>query len=130
MANDEAKALRERRQTQTRREQARQAEEQTPAAVGASEAPRRRFALGDPSEPRVIPHNGMTSDGIGTGYRVAESDVTEMIYPAGCVTPTVRVRWRRGQRVPTAVYERWQAEQSEPATACDEAVPRSGAPAE
>ena len=132
MANTEAKTLRERRQAQTQHEQARKAVDATPVGIGVDESPRRRFALGDPTEPCVAEMGGMGHDGIGTGYRVAECDVTETIYPAGCVTPVVRVRWRKGHRVPTATYERWLAERQEkPQTKGNAApAPNDGAPAE
>lgn len=132
MANIEAKALRTRRQEQTQRQQARRLEENTPVTVGVDEPSRKRLMFGDPTEPRVAEVGGMGHDGIGTGYRVAECDVTETIYPAGCVTPVVRVRWRKGHRVPAATYERWLTERQEKLHDKGDAAPASnvGAPAE
>lgn len=120
MANSEAKRVREQRKTASQREQQKKADQAMPVTVGAAEPSRRRFILGDPAEPRVVEHSGYVPDGTLSGYSVAPCDAVERIYPGRCQTPVARVRWRAGQRVPTAVLERWLADNPAPAAVTPE----------
>lgn len=77
-----------------------------PVSVGVSEPPRRFPMLFDPNEPRQIAPPG----GVTDGYVVAPEDVYEQVTPIGCITPTERMRWAKGQRVPVETFRAYEAE--------------------
>jgi hypothetical protein len=117
--------------------------------VGADDPARHYEALGDPREPRVQtgqigaefsrPHplarprdvveaTGWAMDRADIGVRdgefvIAESDAYEMVYPQGCVTPTSRLRWAKGQHVPVEIYRAWEREQAAALEAAPTAPP-------
>lgn len=106
-----------------------------PVMIGESTS--RRFPLlGDPAEPRVVAEASGALFGVQpgepvAGYRVATEDVFETIVPAGCRTGTSRMRWARGNHVPTEVYETWERERNAATTpeTTPEATPETTPPA-
>ncbi len=91
-----------------------------PVALGQGEPPRRHDALFDPAEPRALGVGGPVD-----GYVVVPEDVFETVTPRGCVTPTARLRWTKGQRVPVDAYRRWE-EQQQVASSPDTETPAEG----
>jgi hypothetical protein len=130
-SNTEAAAVRARRKAATKAEP-----DKTPApvTVGVDQPARHYETLGDPREPRVQvgtipdghqfsrPHplakqrdvveaSGWALDRADSDDFVkAECDVYEVIYPKGCITPTSRLRWAKGQHVPVEIYRAWEAD--------------------
>lgn len=148
-SNTEAAAVRARRKAAATTEPTKAP---APVTVGADQPARHFEALGDPREPRVQvgtipdghqfsrPHplatqrdvveaTGWAQDMAGSAdYVVAECDAHEIIYPQGCITPTSRMRWAKGQHVPIEIYRAWQADVAEAALEAAEAEADGKAP--
>lgn len=119
--NTEATALKARRAAQ---KPAPDPEANTPVTVGKGEPARREKLLFHPDEPRVLEATGATygafADKDIPGYTRATEDAYETFTPDRCTTPVTRLRWAKGQHVPTSVYDKHmaaQAAKAEPAAA-------------
>jgi len=82
----------------------------TPVAVGKGEPARRELLLLHPDEPRIVAES--TGSLYGTqageeipGYTIAPEDVFETFVPDRCTTAVTRMRWTKGQHVPTEVFK-------------------------
>lgn len=118
--NAEAAALKARRAAQ---KPADDPEARAPVTVGQGEPARRAELLFDPDEPRVLEASGSTF-GIFSGeeipgYTIAAEDAYETFTPPKCTTPTSRLRWSKGQHVPTGVYDKHMAAQNKPVKPAD-----------
>lgn len=111
--NAEAAALKARRATQ--KPSPADPEESTAVALGKGEPVRREKLLFDPEEPRVLEATGSTYGAFAgediPGYTRAAEDAYETFVPDRCTTPITRMRWTKGQHVPTSVYEKHLAAQ-------------------
>jgi hypothetical protein len=149
--NTEAAALRERRKAAAKTTPDKPP---APVTVGADQPARHFEALGDPREPRVQvgtivgghqfsrPHplarprevaeaTGWSMDRADSDdFVVAECDAHEIIYPQGCITPTSRMRWAKGQHVPVEIYRAWQAEVAAREAAASAEAETDGKPGE
>jgi hypothetical protein len=90
-------------------------ESKLPVTVGQGEPGRREKLLFSPEEPRVLEATGATYGVFSgediPGYTRAETDAYETFLPDRCTTPVTRMRWSKGQHVPTSVYRKYLAEQ-------------------
>lgn len=82
----------------------------TPPVIGQDQPARRETLLLHPDEPRIVAE--ATGSLYGTqkheeipGFTIAPEDAFETFTPAKCTTPVTRMRWTKGQHVPTEVYE-------------------------
>lgn len=91
--------------------------------VGQGEEARREKLLFHPDEPRVLEATGSTYGAFAgediPGYTRAAEDAFETFVPDRCTTPVTRLRWSKGQHVPTSVYDKHMAEQKEAASASE-----------
>lgn len=110
--NAEAAALKARRAAQ---KPVNDPEANTPVTVGKNEPARREKLLFHPDEPRVLEATGATygvfADEDIPGYTRAAEDAFETFIPDRCTTSVTRLRWSKGQHVPTSVYEAHLAKQ-------------------
>lgn len=149
-ANTEASTIKARRAAAKKEPPAPPTEPVAGGTVGADDPARHYEALGDPREPRVQtgqissefsrPHplaaprdvaeaTGWAVDRADSDdFVVAESDAYEAIYPKGCITPTSRMRWAKGQHVPIEIYRAWEAEQAAALEAAPAAPPPDNPP--
>lgn len=81
-----------------------------PAVVGKGENPRNEILLFHPEEPRIVAE--ATGSLYGTeahqeipGFTIAPEDAFETFIPDRCTTAVTRMRWTKGQHVPTEVYK-------------------------
>lgn len=114
-ANSEAAAVKARRQAE-RATEANTAPKMAPV-VGQDQPARHEKLLFSPDEPRMVAE--ATGSLYGTqrheeipGYTIAPADAYETFTPSGCKTPVTRMRWTKGQHVPTEVYNRHVAAQA------------------
>lgn len=118
--NPEAAALKTRRAA-ARDNAAPDPEAKTPVTVGKGELPRKEKLLFHPEEPRVLENSGATYGLLAgediPGYTRAAADAYETFTPDRCTTPVTRLRWSKGQHVPTSVYRKYLAEQEATKTA-------------
>lgn len=114
--NTEAAAVKARRAAQ---KPAADPEANAPVTVGQGEPARREKLLFHPDEPRVLEATGSTYGVFAgediPGYTRAEEDAYETFIPDRCTTPVTRLRWSKGQHVPTSVYDKYVAAQKEAA---------------
>jgi hypothetical protein len=94
----------------------------TPPVIGQDQPARREKLLLHPDEPRIVAE--ATGSLYGTqageeipGFTIAPKDAFETFTPDRCTTPVTRMRWTKGQHVPTEVFEAHMAaqRQEEPA---------------
>lgn len=82
----------------------------TAVVVGRGESARTEKLLFHPDEPRIVAESTGSLYGVQAGeeidsYTVAPEDAFETFVPDKCTTPVTRMRWAKGQHVPTEVYK-------------------------
>lgn len=82
----------------------------TPPVIGQDQPARREKLLLHPDEPRIVAEStgslyGTRKDEEIPGFTIAPEDAFETFTPEHCTTPVTRMRWTKGQHVPTEVYQ-------------------------
>lgn len=80
-----------------------------PPAIGQGQPSRHEILLLSPEEPRIVAEATGSLYGTGAaeempGFTIAPEDAFETFVPDRCTTPVTRLRWTKGQHVPTEVY--------------------------
>lgn len=116
--NTEAAALKAKRAAARAAENTADPATQAPPTVGQGQPARHEILLFSPEEPRIVAE--ATGSLYGTqaqeeipGFTIAPEDAYETFTPDRCATPVTRMRWTKGQHVPTEVYERHVAAEKE-----------------
>lgn len=109
-ANTEAAALKAKRAAARAAENTTDPATQAPPTVGQGQPARHEILLFSPEEPRIVAEAtgslyGTQADEEIPGFTIAPEDAFETFTPDRCTTAVTRMRWAKGQHVPTEVYE-------------------------